>query len=347
MNESMNSAAATYQAIYDSILPAPAAMSTWTTERPDREAKSFALTRTAFDANRDELVKTIACIANSAKSTGYIVCRGGPIEDSLVDAAAVDDAVRSKVFPHLPLELTRHEIDGKVVDFITIDSRNRPHFMMNSGNELVVPFRGAANNITAGRDELDRIYEERQVLVLRRLLARAGAPDEDPVETFLAEVDWGGVSETQDQEFIFAIVPQDLEATPLAEFVSSKDAHTIVNNIWIQAMNVVGDSDWFARNAGIVTGYYDNYLEIYQPSKFQGHRIGTMFEGARRQAAEAMERVFSDLEFGRQMVVKKAASLSDASAPVPKKLMKSARFLVEMGGLEPPTPYMRSKCSTS
>ena len=33
--------------------------------------------------------------------------------------------------------------------------------------------------------------------------------------------------------------------------------------------------------------------------------------------------------------------------PIPKSLMKSARFLVEMGGLEPPTPYMRSKCSTS
>jgi integrase len=76
-------------------------------------------------------------------------------------------------------------------------------------------------------------------------------------------------------------------------------------------------------------------------------RYGHMFEGARRQAAETMDRVFSDLEIGRQMVVKKPASSSDASTPVPKKLMKSARFLVEMGGLEPPTPYMRSKCSTS
>jgi integrase len=76
-------------------------------------------------------------------------------------------------------------------------------------------------------------------------------------------------------------------------------------------------------------------------------RYGHMFEGARRQAAETMDRVFGDLEIGRQMVVKKTASLPDAQTPLPKKLMKSARFLVEMGGLEPPTPYMRSKCSTS
>jgi len=68
-----------------------------------------------------------------------------------------------------------------------------------------------------------------------------------------------------------------------------------------------------------------------------------MFADARRQAAETMDRVFSDLDIGRQVVVKKAASLPDAPAPVPKNLMNSARYLVEMGGLEPPTPYMRSK----
>jgi hypothetical protein len=76
-------------------------------------------------------------------------------------------------------------------------------------------------------------------------------------------------------------------------------------------------------------------------------RYGYMFEGARRQAAETMDRVFGDLEIGRQMVVKKPASLPHAQTPLPKKLMKSARFLLEMGGLEPPTPYMRSKCSIS
>lgn len=92
----------------------------------------------------------------------------------------------------------------------------------------------------------------------------------------LAEADWGGLSETQDQEFVFAVVPQELGEQPLAELICAKDVHAIVNNIWIQVMNVTGDSDWFARNAGIVTGYRDNFLEIYQPSAFQDHRIGTI-----------------------------------------------------------------------
>jgi hypothetical protein len=67
-----------------------------------------------------------------------------------------------------------------------------------------------------------------------------------------------------------------------------------------------------------------------------------MFEGARRQAAETMDRVFGTVEIGRQMVVKKSDAVPKNQTPIPKSLMKSARFLVEMGGLEPPTPYMRS-----
>ena len=104
----------------------------------------------------------------------------------------------------------------------------------------------------------------------------AGTPDEDPVEQFLAEVDWGGLAETEDQEFIFAVVPQDLSETPFAEFIHGKDIHARVNNIWLETMNLTGTSDWFARNAGIVTSYRDNLLEIYQPSAFEGHRIGTI-----------------------------------------------------------------------
>jgi len=76
-------------------------------------------------------------------------------------------------------------------------------------------------------------------------------------------------------------------------------------------------------------------------------RYGHMFEGARRQAAETMDRVFGTVEIGRQMVVKKSDAVPKNQTPIPKNLMKSARSLVEMWGLEPQTPYMRSKCSTS
>ncbi len=86
-------------------------------------------------------------------------------------------------------------------------------------------------------------------------------------------------------------------------------------------------------------------------------RYGHMFEGARRQAAETMNRVFSGVKIGnddktsapngRQMVVKMRPVLPQKQTPIPKTLMKSAKELVEMRGLEPLTPYMRSKCSTS
>jgi hypothetical protein len=66
-----------------------------------------------------------------------------------------------------------------------------------------------------------------------------------------------------------------------------------------------------------------------------------MFEGARRQAAETMDRVFETVEIGRQMVVKKSDAGPKNQTPIPKSLMKSARVLVKMWGLEPQTPYMR------
>ena len=113
MNDHANPAA-TYRTIYDSVFHQ--LRSKTTTERPDREGKSFALTRAAFDAHRNKLIKTIACIANGAKSVGYLVCRGGSTQQDLVDGASVDDAIRSKIFPHVPLELERQNIDGNIVD---------------------------------------------------------------------------------------------------------------------------------------------------------------------------------------------------------------------------------------
>ncbi|MFY9883165.1 MAG: tyrosine-type recombinase/integrase, partial [Candidatus Cybelea sp.] len=67
-------------------------------------------------------------------------------------------------------------------------------------------------------------------------------------------------------------------------------------------------------------------------------RYGHLFEGARRQAAETMDRIFSGVEIGRQMVVKNESSQTRAPAAIPKSLAKSAHFLVEMRGLEPLTP---------
>jgi hypothetical protein len=63
-------------------------------------------------------------------------------------------------------------------------------------------------------------------------------------------------------------------------------------------------------------------------------RYGRMFEGARRQVAETMDRVFETVEIGRQT----QPAISENQTTIPKKFVKSARFLVEMRGLEPLTP---------
>jgi hypothetical protein len=55
-----------------------------------------------------------------------------------------------------------------------------------------------------------------------------------------------------------------------------------------------------------------------------------------------MNRVFETVEIGRQMVVKKSDAIPKNQTPIPKSLMKSARSLVEMWGLEPQTPYRRN-----
>lgn len=74
-------------------------------------------------------------------------------------------------------------------------------------------------------------------------------------------------------------------------------------------------------------------------------RYGHMFEGARRHAAETMNRVFDNVKIGkvnkieasdgRQMVVKVQPALPQKQTPIPKNLLKSAKELVEMRGLEP------------
>jgi hypothetical protein len=71
--------------------------------------------------------------------------------------------------------------------------------------------------------------------------------------------------------------------------------------------------------------------------------------GSQRLAADKLDQLFTPSpECGGQMVVKEATMATDLPGQVKRKFnVTKALRLVEMGGLEPPTPYMRSKCSTS
>lgn len=273
MDDNISRAAESLDEVYRSLFTSPDGNPL---ELPTREGKAYALTHTTFAEKKAALTKVIAAIANRTTEVGYVVCRGGPTEADLVDAAIVDDAVRAAVYPHVPLRVIRQGIDGRVVDFIVIGpSRNRPHLMRNAGGEMIIPFRGAANNITAGRFELDAMYEERFIVQLRRDLQRLAGDQTDPIEEFLAQNDWGGLSETSDAEFVFAVVPESLGTTPLADLIQSSDAHARVQAVWSDTIRADGDTDWFTLHGSFVTGFHDYYLEAYQPAH-DDHRIGTI-----------------------------------------------------------------------
>jgi integrase len=76
---------------------------------------------------------------------------------------------------------------------------------------------------------------------------------------------------------------------------------------------------------------------------------GHVLAGAQRDAADKMDSFFAAVsEFGGHSVVKEATIATDLPGHKKRKFnVIKALSLVEMGGLEPPTPYMRSKCSTS
>ena len=67
-------------------------------------------------------------------------------------------------------------------------------------------------------------------------------------------------------------------------------------------------------------------------------RYGHMFEGARRQAAETMDRVFGTVEIGRQMVVKKSDAVPEKSNADSKKPYEIGAFLGGDVGTRTPDP---------
>jgi hypothetical protein len=261
------------EAVYYSLFPTPDGKPI---ELPTREGKSYALTHANFMEKKAAVVKAVASIANRTDGFGYVVFRGAQDEAPVVDGAVVDDAIRAAVFPHVAFSVDRRVIDGLTIDFLIIGpNRNRPHVMRNSAGEFVVPFRGAANNIVAGRFELDNMYETRQITSLRRELQRLSSDNDDAVGDFLVEADWGGLLETTDPEFVYAIVPQETGNSALQKFVQSADLNMNFIKVMQRTMQEFGENNWFNWTGGFASDFYDHYAELYQRAR-DDHRIGTI-----------------------------------------------------------------------
>jgi integrase len=78
-------------------------------------------------------------------------------------------------------------------------------------------------------------------------------------------------------------------------------------------------------------------------------RYGHLFSHSGRRVAKTADQIFAALETNCRTTVVNAADRFGKPRKQKRlnSLQNKAFSMVEMGGLEPPTPYMRSKCSTS
>ncbi len=78
-------------------------------------------------------------------------------------------------------------------------------------------------------------------------------------------------------------------------------------------------------------------------------RDGRLFNHTAKRVAQTAGRIFAALEPDCRTIVVSAADRCGKPRKQKRQnpLQNQTFPLVEMGGLEPPTPYMRSKCSTS
>ncbi len=87
----------------------------------------------------------------------------------------------------------------------------------------------------------------------------------------------------------------------------------------------------------------------HSDTRMMFERYGHLFNHTAQRVAQTANRIFDGLDPNcRTIVVNAADRFTKPRAQKTRKALQHADFpVVEMRGLEPPTPYMRSKCSTS
>ncbi len=90
----------------------------------------------------------------------------------------------------------------------------------------------------------------------------------------------------------------------------------------------------------------------YADTRMMFDRYGHLFNHTAKRVAQTADQIFAALEPTRTQLSydcrKYGGWLRKAANEKRQNLLRDKAFsVVEMGGLEPPTPYMRSKCSTS
>lgn len=187
-----NIGAASLEALYHRLLTEDGSAA----EHPSYEAKRFYLTPEMVSVHGNNLAETIAGIANVGRETGLIMCHGRGEPPPLEDPERLDQIVRSAVHPQVHFTVQRLDVAGRTIDLIAIPlSATRPHVMRGTGgaNRYFIPLRGAANNATTARHELDLMYREATLDMLRRAFPRASIEldGDDPILRYVEEIGYG------------------------------------------------------------------------------------------------------------------------------------------------------------
>jgi predicted HTH transcriptional regulator len=173
------------------------------TEFPQYERKDYFLSAEMISIHGKVLIETIAGIANVGRATGFIMCRGkldiqnGSSDPPVIeDSERLDQLMRAAVYPPVHFTVDRVTIEGAMVDVVFIPKSNqRPHFMkdLSGAHRFFVPIRGAANNTTAARHQVDQMYQELTIETLRRAFPgiRVDTDDRDLTIGYAAEIGYG------------------------------------------------------------------------------------------------------------------------------------------------------------
>ena len=237
-------------------------------EQHAEELKSFALTEANAREHLPKLVKTIAGIANKGESFGFVVCaQSGPATEAMIDGAKLDDLINRFVHPRVNITLARHEIDGSTADFVIIPkSRQRPHLLRLSDGSYCIPFRGIANNTTAARAELDDIYRDQTIELIRQAIPGVTIGEPDNVGAYLDSIGYGTGPTSEPQ--LAVVVATTTVPRPVIRRDSLLYADALRNDVTTLALSAINanpdHSQWFSLYNGISPVAMEDYADVRQ-----------------------------------------------------------------------------------
>jgi hypothetical protein len=116
----------------------------------------------------NEFIKDIAAMANNHNGDSSIIIgldnKGNVYNSPLpYDEAIIQNKHKDKIHPKINIKITEYKFENKIISVIEIPhSDNRPHVILKQGSsENFIPIRIGSSTLTASRNDLNVMFEER------------------------------------------------------------------------------------------------------------------------------------------------------------------------------------------